>query len=175
MTHIKRINEINTTCKADKNCWELINLLLDSIDHAYLQTNGTYGDLSLEVVDKVEYLKKLRSQRNISENINGYRNPRTNEYKGFEYKEEPDFEDSWGMSELTKKEIDDFYAKKNEILAKLNELNMVQRGHKVVVYDDEIAVYGINVPVLADCKSIADETCCDSKHERTFDYFAFYL
>lgn len=62
MAHIKRINEINTTCNIDKNCWELINLLLDSIDHAYMQTNGKYGDLALEVVDKVEYLKKLRSQ-----------------------------------------------------------------------------------------------------------------
>ena len=175
MSHIKRINELNEITCNNSQCWDLINLLLDSIDHSYLQTNGKYGDLALEVVDKVEYLKKLRSQRNIKESLNGYRNPRTNEYKGFEYKEEPDFEDGWDMSELTKKDIDDFYAKKNEILAKLNELNMVQRGHKVVVYDDEIAVYGINVPALADCKSIADETRCDSKHERFFDYFAFYL
>lgn len=37
-----------------------INLLLDSIDHAYLQLDGSYGDLALEVVDKVEYLKSLR-------------------------------------------------------------------------------------------------------------------
>lgn len=37
-----------------------INLLLDAIDHAYLQLGGSYGDLALEVVDKVEYLKSLR-------------------------------------------------------------------------------------------------------------------
>ena len=39
---------------------ELIDLLLDSIDHAYLQTDGTYGDLAYEVADKVEFIKKLR-------------------------------------------------------------------------------------------------------------------
>lgn len=39
---------------------EQINLLLDAIDHAYLQVDGSYGDLALEVVDKVEYLKSLR-------------------------------------------------------------------------------------------------------------------
>lgn len=67
MAHIKRINELNEigiTCN-DSQCWDLINLLLDSIDHAYLQTDGKYGDLALEVVDNVEYLKKLRSQKNI--------------------------------------------------------------------------------------------------------------
>ncbi len=37
-----------------------INLLLDAIDHAYLQLDGSYGDLALEVVDQVEYLKSLR-------------------------------------------------------------------------------------------------------------------
>ena len=40
-----------------------IDLLLDSLDHAYLQTDGTYGDLSLEVVDKIKYLKSLRDKR----------------------------------------------------------------------------------------------------------------
>lgn len=44
--------------------WKLINLLLDSIDHAYLKTDGTYGDLSLEVADKVNYLKSLRNDKN---------------------------------------------------------------------------------------------------------------
>ena len=39
---------------------EQINLLLDAIDYAYLQTDGTYGDLALVVADKVEYLKSLR-------------------------------------------------------------------------------------------------------------------
>ena len=39
-----------------------INLILDAIDHAYLQTDGTYGDLSMEVVDKVNYLKHFRTQ-----------------------------------------------------------------------------------------------------------------
>ena len=33
-------------------------LLLDSIDHAYLRTDGTYGELSYEVSDKVKFLKK---------------------------------------------------------------------------------------------------------------------
>ena len=48
----------------DERMWETLNLLLDSIDHAYLQTNGSYGDLALEVADKVEYLKKLRLSKN---------------------------------------------------------------------------------------------------------------
>lgn len=37
-----------------------IDLLLDSIDHAYLNPDGTYNDLALEVVDKVKYLKSIR-------------------------------------------------------------------------------------------------------------------
>lgn len=40
-----------------------IDLLLDSIDHAYLNTNGTYNDLALEVVDKVKYLKSIRCKQ----------------------------------------------------------------------------------------------------------------
>ena len=32
-------------------------LLIDAIDHAYLKTDGTYGELSYEVSDKVKYLK----------------------------------------------------------------------------------------------------------------------
>lgn len=173
MTHIKRINELNEIACNDSQCWDLINLLLDSIDHAYMQTNGKYGDLALEVVDKVEYLKKLRSQRGIKENFNNGRNPNTTEYKGFEYKEEKVFNPvEFGWS---KKEIDDFYNKKNDILNKLNDLNLVQRGHRVVVYDDEIAVYDTDVPMLADCREIARETNCESKHERTFDCFLFYL
>lgn len=44
----------------DKQLW----LLIDSIDHVYLQTDGTYGDLSLEVVDKVKYLKNQRRNSN---------------------------------------------------------------------------------------------------------------
>lgn len=39
----------------DKQLW----LLIDAIDHAYLQTNGTYGDLSNEVSDQVNYLKQV--------------------------------------------------------------------------------------------------------------------
>ena len=35
-----------------------MNLLIDAIDHAYLQTDGTYGELSYEVSDQVKYLKK---------------------------------------------------------------------------------------------------------------------
>jgi hypothetical protein len=46
----------------DEEMWKTINLILDAIDHAYLETNGGYGDLSIEVVDKVKYLKKLRSK-----------------------------------------------------------------------------------------------------------------
>lgn len=38
---------------------EQINLLLDVIDHAYLQLDGDYGDLSYEVSDKVKYLKSI--------------------------------------------------------------------------------------------------------------------
>lgn len=40
-----------------------IDLLLDSIDHAYLNTDGTYNDLALEVVDKVKYLKSIRCKQ----------------------------------------------------------------------------------------------------------------
>lgn len=36
-----------------------LNLILDAIDHAYLQTDGSYGDLSYEVIDKARYLKSL--------------------------------------------------------------------------------------------------------------------
>lgn len=50
----------------DKQCSELIDLLLDAIDYAYLQTNGSYGDLALVVADKVEYLKNLRCGRKNS-------------------------------------------------------------------------------------------------------------
>ena len=38
---------------------EQINLLLDAIDHAYLQLDGDYGDLSYEVSDQVKYLKSI--------------------------------------------------------------------------------------------------------------------
>ena len=36
-----------------------MNLLLDAIDHVYLQLNGDYGDLSYEVADQVKYLKSI--------------------------------------------------------------------------------------------------------------------
>ena len=39
----------------DEQLW----LLIDAIDHAYLQTNGTYGELSYEVSDRVNYLKQV--------------------------------------------------------------------------------------------------------------------
>lgn len=61
------------------------------------------------------------------------------------------------------------------MLLALNDLNIAQRGHKVVVYDDEIAVYGINVPLLADCRQIAKDNQCDYKEEQMFDCFIFYL
>jgi hypothetical protein len=53
--------EIEQACNEMAN-WkdQRINLLLDAIDHAYLQLGGSYGDLAIEVVDKVEYLKSLR-------------------------------------------------------------------------------------------------------------------
>ena len=102
------------------------------------------------------------------------RNEKTVEYKGFEYKEDSEefnpVEFGW-----SKKEIDDFYNKKNNVLLALNDLNIAQRGHKVVVYDDEIAVYGINVPLLADCRQIAEDNQCDYKEEQMFDCFIFYL
>ena len=161
---------------ANADCWNLINLLLDSIDHAYLKTDGSYGDLSMEVVDKVEYLKKLRrGNGSIRESVETYLNPMTDEYDGFEYREEPDFGEGWDMSEMSKKEVADFYKKKNDILSRINDLNICKRGHRVVVYDDEVTVHGMNVPVLADCRQIATESGCDSKHERSFDYFVFYL
>ena len=49
-------------CLLDMAEWKdkQINLLLDAIDHAYLQLDGSYGDLALEVADKVKYLKLLR-------------------------------------------------------------------------------------------------------------------
>lgn len=41
---------------------EQLYLLIDAIDHAYLKTDGTYGDLSYEVSDKVKYLKSSLKQ-----------------------------------------------------------------------------------------------------------------
>jgi len=61
--------ECNSPCDRFKELKEMaewkdkqINLLLDSIDHAYLQTDGTYGDLCYEVSDKVKYLKNILKQ-----------------------------------------------------------------------------------------------------------------
>ena len=42
---------------------EQINLLLDAIDYIYLQTDGTYGDLALPVIDKINYLKSLKTTK----------------------------------------------------------------------------------------------------------------
>lgn len=42
-----------------------IYLLIDAIDHAYLQTDGTYGELSYEVSDQVKYLKKQLKGENV--------------------------------------------------------------------------------------------------------------
>lgn len=110
----------------------------------------------------------------INESNYQSRNEKTVEYKGFEYIEDPEVfnpvESGW-----SKKEIDDFYNKKNNVLFALNDLNIAQRGHKVMVYDDEIAVYGINVPLLADCRQIAKDNQCDYKEEQMFDCFIFYL
>lgn len=38
----------------DKQMW----LLIDAIDYAYLQTDGSYGDLSPVVSDKIRFLKE---------------------------------------------------------------------------------------------------------------------
>ena len=119
-------------------------------------------------------IDKFNRYNRVDESADQFRNERTTEYKGFEYKEDPNefnpVEFGW-----SKEEIDDFYNKKNNILAGLDELNMATRGHRVVVYDDEISVYNVNVPMLADCRQIADENGCDYKHERMFDCFIFYL
>jgi hypothetical protein len=51
--------ECGLACALQMAKWkdEQMKLLLDAIDHAYLQTDGTYGELSYEVSDKVKYLK----------------------------------------------------------------------------------------------------------------------
>lgn len=43
---------------------KLIDLLLSAIEHSYYTTNNDYGDLSREVSDKVEYIKKLKYKVN---------------------------------------------------------------------------------------------------------------
>ena len=67
-------------------------------------------------------------------------------------------------------------AKFEEVLSKLAELNIAERGHEVNAYreDGEIAVYGINVPMLADCKQIAEELGVSYKTDSFFDMFIFY-
>lgn len=67
-------------------------------------------------------------------------------------------------------------AKFEEVLSKLAELNLEKRGHEVHAYreDGEVAVYGINVPMLADCKQIAAEVGVDYKVDNFFDMFIFY-
>ena len=67
-------------------------------------------------------------------------------------------------------------AKFEEVLSKLAELNIEKRGHEVHRYreDGEIAVYGINVPMLADCKQIAEDVGVDYKVDNFFDMFIFY-
>lgn len=102
------------------------------------------------------------------------RNERTTEYDGFEYKENID-EFNLEDSGLSSNEIDNFYDKKNKVLLDLYNLNIAKRGHRVVVYDDEIAVYGINVPLLADCREIAKNNNCQYKQDDMFDCFIFYL
>ena len=54
-----------------KNENELLNLLLDCIDHAYLQTDGTYGVLSYEVSDQVRYVKNelQKTKKTMSEYV----------------------------------------------------------------------------------------------------------
>jgi len=61
---------------------KLIDLLLDSIDHSYLQTDGTYGDLSKEVSDKVEYIKKLKYKNKLDD----YKNQESQEFNTEEIK-----------------------------------------------------------------------------------------
>jgi hypothetical protein len=68
-------------------------------------------------------------------------------------------------------------AKFDDVLSKLAELNIEKRGHEIHRYrdDGEIAVYGINVPMLADCKQIAAEVGVDYKVDNFFDMFIFYV
>lgn len=60
MAAILTDEQINMLIDGYEAAKELIDLLLDSIDHAYLQTDGTYGDLAYEVADKVEFIKNIR-------------------------------------------------------------------------------------------------------------------
>lgn len=62
-----------------------------------------------------------------------------------------------------------------EILKELDKLNMTKRGHKVMDYseDCEIAVTGINVPMLADCRDIARRCNVELKQEPMFDMVIF--
>lgn len=66
MTNIEKANEISRECSTPVRAalmmakWkdDQLRILLDAIDHAYLQTDGTYGDLSYEVSDQVKHLKR---------------------------------------------------------------------------------------------------------------------
>lgn len=62
-----------------------------------------------------------------------------------------------------------------EILRELDKLNMTKRGHKVVDYseDCEIAVYGINVPMLADCRGVARKCGATLDESHFFDMVIF--
>jgi hypothetical protein len=42
-----------------KDC---LDLIIQTVDHEYLRTDGTYGNLSYVVSDQIKYLKSLREK-----------------------------------------------------------------------------------------------------------------
>lgn len=65
--------------------------------------------------------------------------------------------------------------KGQKILSELAKANMTARGHEVLDYseDCEIAVRGINVPMLSDCREIARQCGVELKEEHLFDMVIF--
>ena len=77
---------------------------------------------------------------------------------------------------MTKKQLQ----KANKVIKMLNDYRMEERGHSVHDYvhsgeDNEISVWDMNVPSLADCKQIAMECGCAYKYESLFEMFIFYI
>ena len=77
----------------------------------------------------------------------------------------------YGLADMGKKDL---------VLKLLEVYNIEKRGHDVKIYDDEgsgeeIAVHGINVPMLADCKEIARAVGCYLHVVESFDMVVFEL
>lgn len=65
--------------------------------------------------------------------------------------------------------------KGQQILSELAKANMIARGHKVLDHSEDcaIAVWGINVPMLSDCREIARQCGVELKVEPIFDMVIF--